>query len=242
MHTMGRNILAIGLTLFVLVDRRFLQTIGAIDQPLHDDSQCSLYLAPSSIPDAGLGVYTTKHFQRGSIILPSDAPIIPIIDWDTTNTGQWNHLFYSYLWTHSQCASDVLKFEADKVDDLQVGLGIFSNYHPLLHNLQIAFSRDNSGIFSDIRGPGAGAYSLHSGRIFKASREIQEGEELFLNYGENYLNVRKHLDYVPRAEDYGMASQVMERLLEELEKPYHGPNSTTNTSNSSNFRDKIGMA
>ena len=246
---MGKITSSIEIALVLLVNGWFLPTTGAIDQSLHEDSECSLYLAPSSIPDAGLGIFSTKHFQQGSIILPSDAPIIPIIDWDTSliNTGEWNKLFYSYLWTHSQCASDELNFEGDDVVDLQVGLGIFPNFHPFLHNLETALPLENSGTFSETSGPGAGAYSLHPGRIFKAAKEIQQGEELFLNYGENYLNVRKHLDYVPRAADYEMAGKLIEKLLEELGKPYHSAlnsisNSTSNKSSSFPInRDRIGM-
>lgn len=45
------------------------------------DSDCYLFLAPSSIEGAGMGIFSTKKFREGSTILSSDyGPLIPISD------------------------------------------------------------------------------------------------------------------------------------------------------------------
>ena len=48
-----------------------------------DDDDCSLYLAPSSIPNVGLGVYAARDFQLGEWI-GSPSIAIPWINHPTT--------------------------------------------------------------------------------------------------------------------------------------------------------------
>jgi hypothetical protein len=65
--------------------------------------------------------------------------------------------------------------------------------------------------FSD---PGAGAFSYYEGQKFLATREIRAGEELFTNYGENWLDTREgtFADKIPRKDDYVKAAQILSRL------------------------------
>jgi len=76
---------------------------------------CSVYLAPSSVPGGGMGMFTTKPVKaKGSIILPSDGPSIPIIDPDFSQRSRdaWVNLFTDYWWESGATVSAL--YEADK--------------------------------------------------------------------------------------------------------------------------------
>lgn len=57
----------------------FTNRINTDDEPI--PFKCNLYMAPSSIPNAGFGVYTTRDIKRDEPVLPmSDAPTIVATD------------------------------------------------------------------------------------------------------------------------------------------------------------------
>lgn len=91
--------------------------------------ECSLYLAPSSIPNAGLGLYTTRHIASGQPILSYDTPDAPSIL--VTNSLEhnggvevtWSHV--DYFWS----ASGLNEFESNHVEESVMTMGALSNYH-----------------------------------------------------------------------------------------------------------------
>jgi hypothetical protein len=88
-----------------------------------DSEDCYLFLAPSSIPGAGMGIFSTKSFGKGSAILSSDyGPLIPIPDGNAVH-DHWIGLFNNYIWGQYSGASDQLWYEAEAVTDFQPGLG-----------------------------------------------------------------------------------------------------------------------
>lgn len=50
---------------------------------------CRVYVAPSSIPGAGIGIFAGDDFQKGDIVTPADS-IIPIVDL------AWNNFVNSF--------------------------------------------------------------------------------------------------------------------------------------------------
>lgn len=183
---------------------------------------CYIYLAPSSIHGAGSGVFVTRSFKKGELIMSSDyGNIIPIIDpYVNPNHSKWTGLFNDYIWTQPSGASNELKYEAEKVVDLQLGLGIFPNSHSMLHNLGFSFPKTTYD-YEPEESPsfGSGAYSRHKGRDFVALRDIQEGEELFLDYGDDFLDSRpESLSKVPRKEDFKIVSDIVKGIKVELDR------------------------
>ena len=61
--------------------------------------QCSLYLAPSSIPNAGFGVYTGRDLKEGEDVLSSvESPVIPICDEYENFMHEEDSNFPDYSW------------------------------------------------------------------------------------------------------------------------------------------------
>ena len=57
---------------------------------------CSLYTAPSTIPGAGLGIFSTSYFEEGDEVTPGDL-VVPIIDFDFHSDSAYM-LWNEYDW------------------------------------------------------------------------------------------------------------------------------------------------
>ena len=182
-------------------------------------NECYLYFAPSSIHGAGMGVYVTKSFRQGEVISSSDyGSIIPIIDpYKHPNHRKWTSLVNYYAWTQPTAASDELEYEAERVNDIQLGVGCFPNSHSYLHNL--GFVLPNITYDDNLeQHEGSGAFSYHRGREFIALRDIEAGEELFLDYGDRFLDSRKTLSNVPRKSDFEAAAKLVKSIKRDLDR------------------------
>lgn len=69
---------------------------------------------------------------------------------------------------------------------------------------------DNAGLSS--QSPGVGAFTPYHGRPTKARRNIPAGQELFVNYGEEYFVSREAYDSVPLRQDYREADKLTKRF------------------------------
>jgi hypothetical protein len=78
-----------------------------------DISLCALYIAPTSLPFDGMGIYTTRALERSDIVAQPDSASIPLIDIYARNPHRrnWLPLFNTYIWSDGQASSD-LTFEA----------------------------------------------------------------------------------------------------------------------------------
>lgn len=65
---------------------------------------------------------------------------------------------------------------------------------------------------SRFTSPIAGSFSYYTGQLFVAERDIDAGEELFANYGEEWLDAWPGEDGMPRRADFEKAGDVMMRL------------------------------
>lgn len=107
-----------------------------------------------------------------------------------------------------------MRFEAHHIADYQITFGALANSHTYLYNLAFHFPQKTYEPLTDKESPSRGAYSYHTGRTFYARRDIAAGEELFLNYGQAYLDGRRYLDHVPRYNDFELAGFILHQLIE----------------------------
>mmetsp|Transcript_4976 Transcript_4976/g.7341 ORF Transcript_4976/g.7341 Transcript_4976/m.7341 type:complete len:671 (-) Transcript_4976:204-2216(-) len=181
--------------------------------------QCSIYMAPSSIPNAGFGLYTIRDIKAREALLPfTDAPSIPVCDEyakGDLELHHWNH--GDYLWGGTGLA----EFECENVSESVVTFGSMCNYHTYLANVipQNAKYDDTigGGRFSN---PGAGAFSYHTGHDFHAELDINAGQEIFCDYGETWLDTREgtFADHVPREDDFNKGAAALKSIHRNLIK------------------------
>ncbi len=182
-----------------------------------ESSTCKYYLAPSSIPNAGFGVYTTQAIKANSPLTETaDAPSIMVFDADIhygNKTRHWS--MENYFWGGEGSG----EFECSSVEELVVTFGTSCNFHTYLKNVYPKeYQYDDTMTPRSSGSPGIGAYSYYGGALFHASRDIEVGEELFADYGEEWLDGRSYLAHIPREEDHTKGAQVLSKLLQGLEE------------------------
>ena len=194
-------------------------------------SQCSLYLAPSSIEGAGLGTFTAKDIRAGQQVGPAeivhnvfDLPLhqSPAIS-DECNLSDYDWLGEDYQ----------AQTEARRVLSLIPGCGAAINSHPGLHNtiggMPSALTSsetvaDESNDSNDAAvyhkldrsvDPGAGAISYYGDLHSYATSNIKAGSELFSHYSDMYFADRPEVfGLIPLATDFMSADKIIARFIQ----------------------------
>jgi hypothetical protein len=87
---------------------------------------CSLFLAPSTIPGAGLGVFVGNITHELGDIVSSGDIVIPIFDFKAHNEKNISFLWNEYVWAGDQF-SEMHQSESKTVSAVSVGIGSTSN-------------------------------------------------------------------------------------------------------------------
>ena len=144
------------------------------------DDQCGVYIAPSSIPGAGMGLYSAFAHAIG------DTVGYPDINFPQVNKRR--SVTDHYEWDDSSMAST---FEGRIVSNLAPGFGMLANGHYELDN--VALTRlpawGDAGLHRS-SSPSAGAFTLMYNVTAEATAAIPAGSEIFLNYGRAYFQAR----------------------------------------------------
>ena len=100
------------------------------DNRSFDDQECSVYIAQSSIPGAGFGIFTTRDLLKGSDIVPySDAPSIIICDYHYFDMDSSDWIHPNYVWHGNGFAN----FECESVSENVMTIGAITNLHTVWH-------------------------------------------------------------------------------------------------------------
>ena len=168
----------------------------------NDDTRqldCGLYMAPSSIPNAGYGLYTARPLQENETIHPLDLAIHIVdiyeqVDYqesiDNMTLPEW--LIHRYRWSPDGSGM----YEATDVSQIIGGIGAMPNNHPGFTNIRkVGALREQD---ADRSLPQAGAFTKHKDLAFAASQDIPAGQELSIYYGLGYFlsnNMPTSLDF-----------------------------------------------
>jgi hypothetical protein len=173
--------------------------------------QCDLFLAPSTIPGAGLGMFVGSSKVVGESVGPGDVAI-PIVDisWHNgrTNSGFYN-MFTDYQW-HGKAMG--MQQESDDLDGgvkaHSPGLDSAINCHLGLINVERAYPEYDTKI-KRYTNPGAGAITPYFNGTSRVNADIPAGGELFKFYGNSYFTTRRDIyGVIPLIEDYPVAEEV----------------------------------
>ncbi len=178
-----------------------------------DDIACGIFIAPSSLPGAGLGIFAGKQYKKGDMILKADGPSIPIVDPDFSQKSMetWLNLFSDYVWDDG--ISDPALYESNYT--LEFSSAAMPNSHPILNNMDIShpavipydetLDRDKS--------PGAGGISNYMGRNIISTKDIDEGKEIFLQYPDSYMDSLSLKYNLPKRKNYFEAGMIVMTLM-----------------------------
>ena len=145
---------------------------------------CELYLAESTIPDSGLGVFTAVAKAPGDTVGNGDV-CIPLLELDWHNEGNYFNPFSDYVW-----AGEVMgmKFEvgSQDVESNCPGLDCAINCNLALINVGKSTPvHDTAGLHRSVH-PGAGANTPYHNGTTRVIRRIPAGGELFKFYGDSW--------------------------------------------------------
>jgi len=203
----------------------FLLSILVV-HPLHaadvgGSIECGIYLAPSSIPFAGLGMYAgNRSIALDEVVTDGDI-LIPIVErpWHIERSlNDRKFLWNEYIWTGNTFDFTNEEIGEELVGDISMaspGVGAAANSYMSMINIDdnpILISR--AGLSRN--SPGQGAFTIYHGRSFVATEPIEPGQELFVSYGNNYFTSRKHTyGYLPMpSKDYDRADFILEKGLD----------------------------
>ena len=146
---------------------------------------CRYYLAPSSIPNSGFGVFTAEAIKKDEPLTDaSDSSSVMVVDGDAHYSGTRVWSMDNYFWSGEGSG----QFESASVEEYVVTFGTSCNYHTYLKNIFPIEAEYIDDITPRSGGsPGIGAYSYHGGALFYAKKDISAGEEIFAGM---YVDVR----------------------------------------------------
>lgn len=182
-----------------------------------DSDQCLLYLAESTIPNAGLGMFTGVPVEEGQLLgrvgdaafatVDQDWHMSPATGMISKHSGDYHWPLTNYDWN----APDIgLGDEAEDVSVTVNGFGAAPNCHFSLLNVdEHAATYDAAGL-NRYTSPGAGAITPYWNRTSTAMRDIAAGSELYVDYGPNWFTSREgHFQLVPLATSYESALEFL---------------------------------
>jgi len=184
-----------------------------------DDStnteKCGVYLAESTIPGAGLGMYNGHRYLKARDRLGPDDLVVPVLDYAMHNPQQEESFFGLYGWT-CDMMQGLLEEGVEPIAWVP-GTGAALNCDLALVNLVGREDRiryDDGGL-RRTNDPGAGAFTPHYGRYNVAVRTISPGEELFDSYGDGYFGDREETyGKIPLTNDYREADRLLYKYKE----------------------------
>lgn len=187
--------------------------------------QCGLYLARSTIPNAGLGVFTGIAHEFGETVAPPEiAHNIITETLSSTTNGYWgDSLGHEYTWNPHVAGG---QFEGKDVQVLIPGLGMAANSFTVQVNARsIMGPIDSAGVNAPkdegngdyIKSPGSGAFSSYHGFIYTAELPMDAGSEIFVDYGDAYFRNRPWIyGDVPLAPEFHKADEMLEAFWSSL--------------------------
>ena len=182
-------------------------------------SECQLYMAESSIPNAGLGMYTAINITKGTNVFYGDMVIQAenvelnnkLRRWhngiDPREEQEWiiDHYFWSPINTLGE-------FEAAEIQSIIPGLGMLANSHTGLVNAILRRPIQTSAGIRRQVDPGAGASTTYHGLRFVSDGDIESGAELFVAYGDDWFEEREDLGFVPLSVDFIEADATLQQF------------------------------
>jgi len=174
-------------------------TIAAADN--NDNSKCKLYLAESTAPEGGLGLYSATPLLAGQTI-PTIADLViqlhdieyndglrrekHFIDPDAADTSLLDVLG-AMVWVWDPPSQTAGEFDALDVKSLSAGMGMSAKRkgHLSTANMLMGAPEVDGGRLHRAYHAGAGAITAYHNRAAVALKDIPAGMELFAAHGED---------------------------------------------------------
>lgn len=145
------------------------------------DLQCGIWLAPSTLKGAGLGMFAGADFAPGQELLVGGDSVIAISDIVQHNS---NHKFGGFLWDEYTWNAHALKMDSEGHFQIEVaseGFGAAANSFLPIYNVEEWHPLLTPSGLHRASDPGAGASTVFHRRKSTAKLPIAAGQELFVS-------------------------------------------------------------
>jgi hypothetical protein len=92
------------------------QNDGTCQQPAMastNSSQCGVYLAMSTLPGTGIGMFAGKSFKKGDVMMPAGDHLVPIVDVELNHGTNFFFLWDEYTWVRTPIFSSLVRSVID---------------------------------------------------------------------------------------------------------------------------------
>mmetsp|Transcript_36729 Transcript_36729/g.74838 ORF Transcript_36729/g.74838 Transcript_36729/m.74838 type:complete len:628 (+) Transcript_36729:126-2009(+) len=197
-----------------------IDTTGDSSSPPIDNHQtCPLYLAQSSMPNAGLGIYSGVDVPKLEVV--GNRPEVAIIFTDEMirSKAYKKSLQPHYVWMAFNI--DQAQFVGNTSRVAIPGIGSCSNAHHAQQGINARMidgrdARHKQATMDRTNDVAAGAISDFLNVQFESSQDVAAGSELFIGYGPKWFEHRGMKD-LPTAENYAQADHVLSLFMQ-----FHG--------------------
>ncbi|KAL3798343.1 hypothetical protein HJC23_004996 [Cyclotella cryptica] len=185
-----------------------------------DSDPCMLYIAESTINNAGIGMFAGVDFRKNQLIGRDnwgDAAFSTVdLNWHNSlpngqraskSRGDYHWPLVNYDWTSSGLG---VRDDAADASMTVTGFGAVPNCHFSLLNVKEHHVMYDLAGLSRYDSPGSGAITPFFNRTSTARKDIAAGSELFVNYGSKWFTGRDGFDLVPVKDSYTKAGEFLD--------------------------------
>jgi hypothetical protein len=151
---------------------------------------CKLVMAPSSLPNGGWGIFSLEDIQRGRPIIEGDV-VIQLNDLNMTHADETFSVLQDYLWNSEETGGF---YEGLHVVSVAPGVGMLANGLSTKEHYNVlpyVPTVDEGGLVRT-ESPGTGSISHYHNYTFFASKAIESGFEIFVNYSPVWFQTRQN--------------------------------------------------
>ncbi|KAG7358612.1 SET methyltransferase domain containing protein [Nitzschia inconspicua] len=166
---------------------------------------CTLVMAPSTIPNAGWGVFTLTERRKNEPLLRrrTDDHLLAYGDLviqlpDLQHPLGAKKLLWEYLWDARETGG---QYEGLQVVSFVPGVAMLANgdatYFNVLPSLQPNMDSAGATRRRSNSSPGIGAFTQYHNFTWYVSKDMAAGDEVFINYGHGWFQERGFESFVP---------------------------------------------
>ena len=147
--------------------------------------KCGVYLALSTLPGTGIGMFAGRDYKEGQDMMELGDHVIPIVDVNLhQRKGMW------FLWDDYTWDSDTVRATYEGVNEVNAaspGFGAAANSYMDFLNVDEGLTQISvPNNLHRSKDPGVGGFTYFHSRKIEASKNITQGQELFVSYGNHW--------------------------------------------------------
>lgn len=150
--------------------------------------ECTLVMAPSGLENGGWGIFTLTSRVKDEILNNYGDVVIQITDPNPHTAAGMSRLIWDYVWEGQLISGHYEGFH--RVYSAVPGFGSLTNGRTKGYNVVGGQPlQDNLGMDRGL-SPGAGAFTHYGNYTWMSSKDLDAGDELFVNYGGDWMKER----------------------------------------------------